>query len=286
MTECALPTSSVERFFGFRDQPFRISPDTELFFSSQSVIKANRLLTEFLALNEGVFFISSEPGVGKTSFLKRLSELHSKQYRFVYLQCYPFTSNELFEAMAFSLKLRPSEDKAKTLQLITLYIRRLRREGHKVVFLLDEADALSDEALYELGLFAGAQHQNEHLVQIVLAGSQELMQRLQKGRAHYLLDKIALSTELKPLMPFEIQPYIEYRLMSLSDNPPALVNVKTADYLFKFSRGNPRLLNIICFRLLLEGAEAEKKDLSLLDFHTVIHSMHQEGLLPRKQDGR
>jgi type II secretory pathway predicted ATPase ExeA len=280
------PISSVEQFFGFKDQPFRITPDTKLFFSSQSVIKANRLLTEFLALNEGVFLISSEPGAGKTSFLKRLSELHSTQYRFVYLQCYPFTANELFEAIAFALKLRPSEDKAKTLQLITLYIRRLRKEGNKVVFLLDEANALSDEALYELGLFSGAQHQNEHLLQMVLAGSQDLMKRLKAGRCHYLLDKVVLSTELKPLMPIEIQPYIDYRLRSLSDEPPTLVTAKTAEYLYKFSQGNPRLLNIICFRLLLEGAEAEKKNPSLLDFHTVIHSMHQEGLLPRKQDGR
>lgn len=72
-------------FFGFRTEPFGISPDSRFFFSSAQHVEATASLYYTVAQRRGLAVMIAAPGLGKTSVLVNLAERIAPQAQVAFL---------------------------------------------------------------------------------------------------------------------------------------------------------------------------------------------------------
>lgn len=95
----------------------------------------------------------------------------------------------------------------------------LHNSGLRVVAILDEAQALSDEALETLRLFGNLETEDKKLLQIVLFGQPELDARLEAYHLRQFRQRITFSSTLRSLTLDETVAYIDNRITKSGGNP-------------------------------------------------------------------
>ena len=61
-----------EDYFGLREPPFNVTPDSRFFFTNSCYDEAFATLRYGIAARKGFIVVTGEPGTGKTTLLKRL----------------------------------------------------------------------------------------------------------------------------------------------------------------------------------------------------------------------
>jgi hypothetical protein len=140
-------------------------------------------------------------------------------------------------------------------------IERLK-QGHIVTLLIDEAQNLCDEALEGLRLLSNLETDTEKLLQIVLMGQPELETKLDHVRLRQLKQRITLQCRLAPLKNDEIGAYIDFRLNAAGYHAKNLFPRFSVEAIALYSKGIPRLVNIICDNALLAAFARSKKEIS------------------------
>lgn len=100
----------------------------------------------------------------------------------------------------------------RVVEQIQTRLIELHQQGKRVVALVDEAQALSDEALETLRLFGNLETEQTKLLQIVLIGQPELDVRLAQHHLRQFRQRITFNANLRPLTQAETEVYIESRL--------------------------------------------------------------------------
>jgi type II secretory pathway predicted ATPase ExeA len=101
---------------------------------------------------------------------------------------------------------------------------------------------------------------NEKLLQIVLMGQPELEQTLDQPELRQLKQRMALQCRLAPLKDEEAGPYIDFRLSAAGYAGEDLFDPDAVEQIAAYSKGIPRLVNIICdSALLIAYGESKKK---------------------------
>src|SRR5260370_37945307 len=117
--------------------------------------------------------------------------------------------------------------------------------GRNTVLLVDEAHNLEWEVLEEIRLLGNLENRRGKLMQIIIAGQQELDRKLEAPEYRQLKQRVALRGVLKPL---EMQDTIEYINSRMAIAGMADQQVFSAHLLAQIhyhSQGLPRLSNAI-----------------------------------------
>jgi MSHA biogenesis protein MshM len=166
----------------------------------------------------------------------------------------------------------------------------LHGQGHSVVLILDEAQALPAESLEALRLFTNLETETRKLLQVVLFAQPELDERLSQTNFRQLRQRITFSYKLRPMTSAEVERYIEHRLQTAGYKGAALFNTSLCKKISKATQGIPRLVNILCHKMLmltygqghfqintshLKAAikDTEDTQLPIIDFRWVITSI-------------
>ena len=128
--------------------------------------------------------------------------------------------------------------------------------------LIDEAQNLSDDALENLRLLSNLETDQEKLLQIVLMGQPELEAKLDQPKLRQLKQRVALQCRLAPLKDEEVGPYIDFRLRTVGYEDKDLFHPDAIQQIAFYSKGIPRLINIICDNALLCAYGRSKKIVS------------------------
>jgi general secretion pathway protein A len=91
------------------------------------------------------------------------------------------------------------------------------------------------------------------MLQIILFGQLELDQKLRSDELKQLNQRIAIRHHLMPLTQTEMESYIHQRLMVAGSQGGITFSKSALNEIYKFSRGTPRLVNLLCDRALLGG---------------------------------
>ncbi|MBP7547126.1 MAG: AAA family ATPase [Corallincola sp.] len=239
--------------FGLRELPFMLTPNTGFYCALTSHQEALATLITALKTGEGFIKVVGEVGTGKTLLCRKL--LHDLPDHFVtaWLPNPDLAPAALRLAVASELRV----DNAASLgeEGITAAIQQrllaLHRQGHSVVLLVDEAQALSDAALELLRLFTNLETEQRKLLQVVLFGQPELDQRLASPQLRQLRQRITFSYRLRAMNRREVAAYVHHRLQVAGSQPPWPLANRTLLLLARASRGVPRLVNILCHKALL-----------------------------------
>jgi len=240
--------------YGLRFPPFKITPDTTLFFSGGHRGLLLEALLYALDQGEGIVKVVGEVGSGKTMLCRMLIERLPKQVDIAYLANPHLTPDTILQAIALELRLPEPAHRANSLQVMhTLqqHLLNTHAQNRKTVVLVEEAQGMPVETLEEIRLLSNLETGRDKLLQIVLFGQPELDENLNRNHIRQLRERITHHFYLEPLKSTEIAAYIDFRLRSAGYQGPALFSVAVIKAIAKASNGLLRRVNILADKALL-----------------------------------
>lgn len=240
-------------FFGMRELPFTLTPNTDFFLDLDGHHQALEVIQLALESGEGFIMITGEVGTGKTLLCRRLLNTISDNFVTAYVPNPFLTPDGLLLALAEELGLDVDYAKGRhhVLGEINRKLMEIKESGKQVVFLLDEAQAMPEESIEVLRLLTNLETETEKLLQVVLFGQPELNDLLARDSLRQLRQRITFSYILPTLSPEEVSSYINHRLSKSGFPGVNLFNAKAIQELARASAGIPRLINILCHKSLL-----------------------------------
>lgn len=243
-----------EAFFGLREKPFALTPNTGFLVQLAPYQACLNLLRVALAEGEGFIKITGEVGTGKTLLCRALlNELDPSRYQLAWLPNPSLSPLALRQALAHELHVPDVEQLDTHGLLAALHARliELAGEGRSTVLLIDEAQALPVSTLEGLRLLTNLETEQSKLLQVVLFGQPELDQTLARQDLRQLRQRITFSYALRPLDVADATRYITERLAVAGYRGEPLFERSAVRLLVQGSRGIPRLLNILANKCLM-----------------------------------
>lgn len=248
-------------FFGFSENPFNLTPDPTFLFRSAQHEEALANLIYGVQSRKGFIVLTGEVGTGKTTMLECLRDfLDSQQILHASLFNSRLTPDQFFEMLGYDLGLACARQ-GKTQILIALDELLLERgsRGITTALIIDEAHNLTWDVLEEIRLLGNLENRRGKLLQIVLAGQQELDRILDGPDFRQLKQRIALRCTLRPFAREETADYIRCRLARAGMKPQTVFASEVLDAIHSHSQGIPRLINAVCDNLLLTAFAMEAR---------------------------
>jgi len=131
------------------------------------------------------------------------------------------------------------------------------RDGGSTVLIIDEAQNLSLEVMEQLRILSNLETDKEKLLQIIFVGQMELYEKLQLPALKQLNQRVSVRYEIRPLSKDEAKNYINHRLLVAGGGTGITFSRASLNEIFRYSRGYPRLINLVCDRTLLAGYNAQ-----------------------------
>ncbi len=239
-------------FFGFSEKPFDLTPDPKYLYLSPKHKEVLAHLVYGLQENNGFLKIVGEVGTGKTmicrSFLRELRADFNIAY--IFNPC--INELELLQTINTELGIPgKSKSKKKLVDVLNKFLLEERSKGHRVVVIIDEAQDLQPNVMEQLRLLSNLETDTEKLIQIVLIGQPELDRVLAKDELRQLRQRITIKWELLPLNLEETRGYIQHRLNIALGKGKVRFSRQAVETVFRYSRGIPRMINVVCDRTLL-----------------------------------
>lgn len=250
-------------FYGFKEPPFTITPNSRFFFSSSKHMEA--LSTLIYAINErkGFVVITGDIGSGKTTVCRTLVNQLDRKTHVALITNTLLNSRDLLTTILEDLEVDYTPgSKAKLLSQLNMYLIDQLKQNNNVVLIIDEAQNLTPSVLEEVRLLSNLETEDEKLIQIIFLGQPELKKKLALAKLEQLRQRIAVFYHLTPLSLEETKEYIRHRLKVASGLDREYFSDAALEKVYQFTRGVPRLVNQICDSSLLSGYIAEANVIS------------------------
>jgi putative secretion ATPase (PEP-CTERM system associated) len=250
-----------KKHFSFNQKPFELIPNPDFLFMSEAHKKAITYLDYGIKEKIGFILLTGEIGSGKTTIVRNMIKNLNGDVRLSKVNNTKVSSEQLISMINEDFGLDViGKDKTTLLSELNDFLIDLYAKGFQSVLLIDEAQNLNPDLLEEIRLLSNLETDRTKLLQIILVGQPELKKTLSLPRMRQLRQRINLSYHIPSLTYEETGQYIKHRL-TIAGNPDAIpVNNKMLEVIYGFSRGIPRLINILCdFLLLTTFVEGEKE---------------------------
>ncbi len=248
-----------EKFFGLDEPPFRLTPDPRYLFLSAKHREALGHLVYGIHEGAGFVAITGEIGAGKTTLLRSLLSRGDDSTQYAYILNPVLTGLELLEEINHELGIPSTGTRREMLSALNHFLLDQKRRGRRVVVVIDEAQALDGATLEQLRMLSNFETETAKLLQIVLVGQPELRDLLARSDLEQLNQRITVRWHLGRLDRAETAAYVAHRVTTASGGRPRKLFTRGAlSRIYAFSRGVPRLINIICHRSLLVAFAADR----------------------------
>jgi type II secretory pathway predicted ATPase ExeA len=239
--------------FGLDRPPFKITPDTSMFYEGSKRGAALEALMYAIKTGEGIIKVVGEVGSGKTMLCRMLEVKLSGAVDVVYIANPSLSPDNILHVIAHELHLDVSNDESKldVMQKLQDYLLKKHADNRQVVVFVEEAQSMPVETLEEIRLLSNLETDQHKLLQMVLFGQPELDDKLALPQIRQLKERITHSFHLDPFPPEDTLDYLNFRLRSVGYRGPSLFNQRTANAVEKYSNGLSRRINIIADKALM-----------------------------------
>ncbi len=261
-----------EQFYGLREKPFSLTPDTEYFYRYSGHQEALNVLLVSLRNGEGFIRVTGEVGTGKTLLCRQLLKLLQDDCATAYLPNPLLTPLELYQAIAHDLEITATDDTSvqQLHQAIFAELVRLKAQQKPVIVLIDEAQAMPHRSLEAIRLLSNLETEKEKLLHIIFFAQPEFDQRLEQVNLRQLRQRITFSYRLTTLRQSEVSSYLKHRLQVAGFQGTDLFSVAAVGLLHHSSLGVPRVINLLAHKALLAGYG---KGLKKIDRKTIAEAV-------------
>ena len=242
-------------FYGLRERPFSETPDPKFLFLTPGHREALAQLIYGVQEGKGFIVLTGEVGTGKTTLLRTFMErigTTSTHVAFIFDSTMPYDG--LVEYMLEDFGI-PSAGKTRAQRLFALnrFLIERRRAGQTAAVVVDEAQNLSLANLEHLRLLSNFETPTGKLLQIILAGQPELGDTLARPELRQLRQRLGMRCMIRPLTREETPNYIRSRLHVAGASDTRLFTDAAVKRIAAYTKGIPRLVNILCDHCLLIG---------------------------------
>jgi putative secretion ATPase (PEP-CTERM system associated) len=248
-----------EKHFSLKCKPFELVPNPDFLYQSSTHKKAITYLDYGIKEKIGFILLTGEIGSGKTTLIRNLIKNLDTTIKLSRITNTKVTSEQLISMINEDFGLHV-EGKSKTTLLSELNEFLIDQYARKrqAILLIDEAQNLTTDLLEEVRLLSNLETDQAKLLQIILVGQPELNKALMLPNMMQLRQRINISYHINPLQIDETLHYIRHRLAVAGNAEVMKFQGNMAELIYRFSRGIPRLINILCDLALLatfvEGA--------------------------------
>ena len=239
--------------FGLTRPPFRITPDTEFFYTGGNRGPILDALMYAIAQGEGIIKVTGEVGSGKTMLCNMLQSQLPPNVETVYLANPSVSPDEILRAIALELQLAPPRDAGnlEVMQMLHRHLLERHAQDRQVVMFVEESQSMPIATLEEIRLLSNLETAQAKLLQIVLFGQPEFEDNLSQPHIRQLRERITHSFRLSPLKPDEIREYLNFRLRAAGYRGPDLFSPRVISAIARASEGLTRRVNLIADKALL-----------------------------------
>ncbi len=247
------------KFFGLDQPPFKITPDTRLFFPGANRGAALEALVYAITNGEGIVKVVGEVGSGKTMLCRMLELELPEHVDVVYIANPSLSPEHILHAIAFELKLdvKPGDDRLVVMRALQDFLLAKHAEDRRVVLFIEEAQSMPTATLEEVRLLSNLETGQDKLMQIVLFGQPELEDTLSRHEIRQLKERITHTFPLTPFQHWEIRDYLNSRLRACGFRGAEVFGPSAVKAIEKYSAGLVRRINIIADKSML-AAYAEQ----------------------------
>ncbi len=251
-------------YFGLDQPPFRITPDTSLFFPGGNRGAILNAMIYAITSGEGIVKVVGEVGSGKTMLCRMLAVELPEKIEVVYLANPRLSPDNILHAIAIELKLaiNAQDDRLRVMQSLQQYLLQRHAENRQVVLFVEEAQSMPLATLEEIRLLSNLETHQHKLLQIVLFGQPELDQMLSQRDIRQLKERITYSFYLNPLNHNEIKDYLNSRLRACGYRGGEVFSASSVRVIARFSRGLLRRINILADKAMLAAYAANLHNVS------------------------
>jgi type II secretory pathway predicted ATPase ExeA len=266
-----------EKFFGLKDNPFRLIPDPAYLFLSKTHEEALAHLHYAISQGDGFILITGQTGIGKTTICRAFIEGLNQKIEMAYVSNPQMNSKQLVRAINDKFGVASDAFSMKNLiDSLNSYLMKKKMEGKKVVLFIDEAQNLRKEVMEQVRLLSNLETSRDKLLQIVLVGQPELAELLNSYELRQIGQRITVSYRIVPLTFDETKQYILHRIRIASPRSGIDFDHFAFRYIYRYSKGNPKLINIVCARTLSASYSHNQKEITADIAQTAIRGLNGE----------
>jgi type II secretory pathway predicted ATPase ExeA len=274
--------------FGLNQAPFKITPNTEFFFSGGNRGPILEALIYAITHGEGIIKVTGEVGSGKTMLCHMLPTRLPPNIETVYIANPSVSPEEILHAIAFELQLGVGRgaQRLEVMQALHDYLLKRFAEGKRVVVFVEESQSMPIATLEEIRLLSNLETKNDKLLQIVLFGQPELDENLRQPNIRQLRERITHSFRLEPLAPGEIREYLMFRMRAAGYRGPDLFPGSVVKHIARTSLGLTRRVNLIADKSLLAAFSENTHTLKAKHVEAAVRDSEFSQELPRRVEPR
>jgi general secretion pathway protein A len=261
-------------FYGLSERPFDVSPDPKFLYLTASHRETLASMLYGIKERRGLMAVTGEVGTGKTTLINEvLNSLDEKvKTAYIYRKC--TTVDEFLRAIlhGFGVPVK-GIDRFTLWQELKWYLLETASRRELSVLIVDEAQNLTDGMLEEIRTLSNLETHNTKLLQIILVGQIELDGKLESEELRPLRQRIVVRRKVLPLSSSEVEAYINYRLNLVGGMIYALFTRDAISLISRYSKGIPRVINILCDNAFLIGYALAQKEIDGAIIREVMKDM-------------
>ena len=242
-----------QEHYNLNRKPFQITTDPSFLWLGEKHKEALAFLKYGILDNKGFLLLTGDIGTGKTTLINALVESLGKD---VIVATVYDPSLEPIEFYSFIAKVFKLPAKFTGKGEFIIYFKKFLFAAHdhnkKVLLIVDESQRIDQVLLEEIRNLSNIEKEYTKLINIFFVGQNEFNNIILENQNRAIRQRITLNYNLKPLDQEETAEYISHRL-SVSGTQAQLFSDKAIHEIYAFSKGYPRLINIICDHAMLSG---------------------------------
>jgi general secretion pathway protein A len=247
--------------YNIKEKPFNISPDSRFLWLSEKHREALAALKYGVMENKGFLVLTGDVGTGKTLLINALMRITAVKAVIATIPDPDLEIMDFFNLLSEEFKMnKVFSSKADFLIQFEQFLLRTYAADKTVLLIIDEAQRLNHQLLEQIRLLSNIELDNHKLINIFFVGQKEFNQILSSKSSRAVRQRITVTYQLEPLSQKETAAYIFHRLKRAGATDE-IFRPDAVRAVFNFSRGYPRLINVICDLAMLTGFSAGLKKL-------------------------
>jgi type II secretory pathway predicted ATPase ExeA len=264
------------RHFGLNESLFTsgIALNTQVFLGPSQSRLIGRLALA-LGSHESVAVIVGRPGIGKTTLVRAAAAATSEDHAIVWIGMRPDNARELLDLLLIeSTQQLVNVGQAERIQAWRRLVDEHRFCGKPTYVLVENAQDWSLDALRSLDALTSSEANGSPDVNVILMGTNALLNRLQDERLEPLRQRVQMCATLEPMTAEVMREFLDARVARAGADPKEIFGPGAAELIHSYAGGIPRVAQNICASAFYLAATRDEHRISAQTVRDVAVDMH------------